>query len=114
MDGGGVDGYSGSKESNTLPLAWDSERFLVIGVGKSRFAFYSIAHQRYMLMNHTVNGIAVLAGGKKTLVDPIDEMEIFDVRHQPWYRHFGGEGRVYLCFAKAFWPVRPNGYPWQH
>lgn len=111
MDDGCVDGKqeAGPKDADKIPLDWDSERFLVVQRGASLFAFYSICHERYLM----ASSYDIRAGPQRSLTDPIDESEIFDVHTHEDTKTLRGDVKVSLFSAapiERFVRMYPDGH----
>jgi hypothetical protein len=106
MEDSKINGHGGSMDIGKLPREWESERFLVMQLGDSHFAFYSICHERYISIDKEGN---VRAGTMKSVDDPIDENETFDVCVHG--KIFGGPATVSLLFQSAgrFMRMRTDG-----
>ena len=48
----GVNGFGGNKDIDKLPVDWDSEKFLVVQVAESVFAFHNVLHGEYICMRN--------------------------------------------------------------
>ena len=78
-----VKGHGGQKDSDKLPLEWESEKFLVVQVAESTFAFYSVPHGQYLCMNQDrkVTGRTAIE-----LEDASSDQHHFLVKGEGWGR----------------------------
>ena len=78
-----INGHGGQKDSDKLPVEWESEKFLVVQVAESTFAFYSVPHGQYICMNkdHKVSGRTLTE-----LEDASNDQHHFLVRNEGWGR----------------------------
>uniref|UniRef100_A0A6T7IQP1 Uncharacterized protein n=1 Tax=Attheya septentrionalis TaxID=420275 RepID=A0A6T7IQP1_9STRA len=70
---------SGVRCANELPLAWDSERFLVVDAGNGKISLFSPSHRRFLGCQ---NGVLTASGYPITSPDDRPRAhEIFDVEN---------------------------------
>ena len=95
-----VNGHGGRRDIDKLPLHWESEKFLVVEVAESTFAFYSVPHGEYICMDRCRR---VTARTKQEQDDRNNNEHHFIVRNEGWgtvtllsVAH-GGYVRMDLC-----------------
>jgi CRISPR/Cas system-associated protein endoribonuclease Cas2 len=76
-----VNGRGGYKDIDKLPVEWDSEKFLVVQVAESTFAFYSMLHDEYICMN---DDLQVIARTKSQQDDASSDKHHFVVQNVGW------------------------------